>query len=71
MNMKLIRTILEIAAMPLFAVVLFAAGLIAAFAHLLALPGLYLWERYQENKPLSPGRPSADASKSPRREKQR
>ncbi|QSI31638.1 hypothetical protein GNX71_19465 [Variovorax sp. RKNM96] len=60
MNMKLIRTILEIAAMPLFAVALFATGLIAAFAHLLALPGLYLWERYQESKPVSPRRPRAD-----------
>ncbi|MDQ0017401.1 hypothetical protein J2W23_005814 [Variovorax boronicumulans] len=56
MNMKLIRTILEIAAMPLFAAALFATGLIAAFAHLLALPGLFLWERYRENKPVSPRR---------------
>ncbi|MDQ0072460.1 hypothetical protein J2W34_004265 [Variovorax boronicumulans] len=60
MNLKLIRTILEIAAMPLFAVALFAIGLIAAFGHLLALPGLYLWERYQENKPVSSRRSSAD-----------
>ena len=46
--------------MPLFAVALFATGLIAAFAHLLALPGLYLWERYQESKPVSPRRPRTD-----------
>ena len=52
-----VRMVLGIAAAPLFAVALFATGMLAAVAHLVALPGLYLWEKYQEAKPLQNRRP--------------
>ena len=59
------RMVLEIAAAPLFAVALFATGILAAVAHLVALPGLYLWEKYQEAKPLQNRRPGGPGQSRP------
>lgn len=50
--MKLARTILEIAAFPVVAIVLFGLALMAAVLHLVAMPGLYLWEKHREKAPL-------------------
>jgi hypothetical protein len=47
------RTILGVAASPLVAIALFCAGILTATLHLLALPALYLWERYLEQRPLA------------------
>jgi hypothetical protein len=46
------RTILGVAVSPLVAIALFCAGILAAAMHLFALPALYLWERYLEQRPL-------------------
>ncbi|MDH6169253.1 hypothetical protein M2282_004417 [Variovorax boronicumulans] len=50
--MKHVRAVFEVAAFPMVAVALFAAGMLAAVAHLVAMPGLYLWEKYQESRPV-------------------
>ncbi|WP_435501281.1 hypothetical protein [Variovorax sp. LT1R20] len=55
--MKPILKALEVAAFPVVAILLFATGLFAAVAHLVAMPGLYLWERYLENRPRRRRRP--------------
>ncbi len=46
------RTFLAIMAVPVVAVAMFAFGLLAAATHLVALPGLFLWERYLEARPV-------------------
>lgn len=50
--MKHLLTILQVAALPVIGIALFATGLLAAVVHLLALPGLYLWEKYWEDRPM-------------------
>ena len=45
------KTVLGIAFCPFFAVAAFAVGMLMAMTHLLALPALYIWERYLENHP--------------------
>ena len=47
------RTVLGVAVSPLVAIALFCAGILTAAMHLLALPGLYLWERYLEQRPFA------------------
>jgi hypothetical protein len=47
------RTILGVAVSPLVAIALFIAGMLTAVAHLLALPGLYLWQRHLERNPFA------------------
>jgi hypothetical protein len=54
----MIKTLLGIAASPLIAIALFCFGLLSAVAHLIALPALYLWERYLERHPSMPAKRS-------------
>lgn len=48
------KIILGIAAGPLLAVCMFSAALVLALMHLVALPGLYVWERYLERRSRKP-----------------
>jgi hypothetical protein len=49
---KFVRTFLAVMAVPFVAVAMLAFGLLAAATHLIALPGLFLWERYLEARPV-------------------
>ncbi len=48
----MLRTLLCVAASPVIALAVVAIGLLAALAHLIAMPALYLWERRLERFPL-------------------
>jgi hypothetical protein len=50
-GLKMLKTLLGIAASPVIAIGMFCFGLLFALLHLLALPVLFLWERYLENNP--------------------
>lgn len=47
---NVLRTLVESAAFPFVAVALFAFGLLASLAHLVAMPGLFLWENSIERR---------------------
>ncbi|SEK16828.1 hypothetical protein SAMN05216567_12140 [Variovorax sp. OK605] len=47
----MLKTLFGIAASPVIAIAMFCFGLLFALLHLLALPALFLWERYLENNP--------------------
>lgn len=47
----MLKTLLGIAASPVIAIAMFCFGLLFALLHLLALPALFLWERYLEKNP--------------------
>lgn len=49
-NHGILRTLFETAAFPFVAVALLALGLLVSIAHLIAMPGLFLWENAQERK---------------------
>jgi hypothetical protein len=46
----LLRMLFEIAAFPFVVAALFAYGLLASAAHLIAMPGLFLWEKFEETR---------------------
>lgn len=46
------RTCLGILSLPLVGVAMFTFGILAAALHLVALPALFLWEKYRERRPL-------------------
>lgn len=45
---KLLRLLVDAAAFPLVAAFLFAFGLLASVVHLIAMPGLFLWEKVRD-----------------------
>lgn len=47
------RTVIGIMTSPLIAIALLCVGILAAVAHLFALPVPYLWEHYLERRPLA------------------
>jgi hypothetical protein len=49
----MLKTLVWIAVSPFIAVAMFCLGLLAAAAHLIALPALYVWERHRERKPIT------------------
>jgi len=48
----MLRTLLCIVASPVIALAVLVFGLLAALAHLVVMPALYLWERRLERNPL-------------------
>lgn len=52
-SVTMFKIIFGVAASPLIAVCMFSIALLLALMHLVALPGLFLWERYLERRPLS------------------
>ncbi|MFM9926026.1 hypothetical protein VLK31_23755 [Variovorax sp. H27-G14] len=53
---EMLKLFLGIAASPFIAVAMFSLGLLFAAIHQLALPLLFLWERYLEHRPPKPPR---------------
>jgi hypothetical protein len=51
-SVTMLKIIFGVAASPLIAVCMFSIALLLALMHLVALPGLFLWERYLERRPL-------------------
>ncbi|MGJ7557466.1 hypothetical protein ACSFBI_26030 [Variovorax sp. RB3P1] len=49
---KSLVTLIGVLAFPVVAVGLFLFGVGAAVLHLIAIPALFLWEKYWEDKPL-------------------
>jgi hypothetical protein len=47
---NILRTLVETAAFPFVAVALFAFGVLASIAHLVAMPGLFLWDNSIERR---------------------
>jgi hypothetical protein len=47
---KVLRTTMEVAAFPIVAFTLLACGLLLSVVHLMAMPGLFLWENAQERR---------------------
>jgi hypothetical protein len=52
---KALRTCIEVAAFPLVGVAIFVVAMLAASIHLVALPALFLWEKFHERRPLKAG----------------
>lgn len=50
----MVKTLLGIAASPVIAIAMLCCGMLLAVLHLLALPALFLWERYLEMSPVRP-----------------
>lgn len=53
-SLTMFKIIFGIAAGPLIAVCMFSVALLLALMHLVALPGLFLWERYLERRSRKP-----------------
>lgn len=58
----MLNIIFGVVVAPVLAIAMFTIGLLAAIGHLIALPLLYGWERYAENRPIKLARRAADPS---------